>query len=82
MNILEFVPALLPAFIYLFIFETGSLYGTQAGLELSILLPQPPKCWDNRCEPASLPFSLPFLKAYSFSIYVHFSSPVSPFRAD
>jgi hypothetical protein len=30
----------------LFCFETGGCYITQAGLELTILLPQPPECWD------------------------------------
>jgi hypothetical protein len=29
-----------------FITNTGSHYVAQAGLELVILLPQPPKCWD------------------------------------
>jgi hypothetical protein len=29
-------------------FETGSHYVAQAGLELSILLPQPPECWDSK----------------------------------
>jgi hypothetical protein len=39
-------------FIYLFIHlisEASSFDVTQAGLELSFLLPQPPECWDNRC---------------------------------
>jgi hypothetical protein len=46
------------ATIFLFFFETGprhvapgwleALYVAQAGLELSILLPQTPKCWDYR----------------------------------
>jgi hypothetical protein len=35
-------------FIYL---ETGSHYVAQAGLELVILLPQPPTCWDCGCPP-------------------------------
>jgi hypothetical protein len=29
---------------------------SQAGLELSILLPQPPKCWDYSCAPPYLFF--------------------------
>ena len=33
---------------FFFFFETGSLYVAQADLELSILLPQLPKCWDFR----------------------------------
>jgi hypothetical protein len=28
---------------------TGSCYVAQASLELEILLPHPPKCWDYRC---------------------------------
>jgi hypothetical protein len=28
---------------------TGSHYVAQTALELAILLPQPPKCWDYRC---------------------------------
>jgi hypothetical protein len=32
-------------------FETGFHYVAQAGLELVILLPQPPKCWYNRHAP-------------------------------
>jgi hypothetical protein len=31
-------------FVYLFVFETGSHYVTQASLALEVLLPQPPKC--------------------------------------
>jgi hypothetical protein len=34
-------------FIYLF-FQTGSVCVAQVGLELSILWPQSPKCWDYR----------------------------------
>jgi hypothetical protein len=34
-----------------FFFETGSLYVTQAGLKLTILLPQPSTCCDYRHEP-------------------------------
>jgi hypothetical protein len=39
---------------YNFIFELRSCYTAQAGLKLSILLPQPPKCWDYSCEPPYL----------------------------
>jgi hypothetical protein len=34
--------------------ETGSHYVVQAGLELVILLPQPPKHWDSRHGPPLL----------------------------
>jgi hypothetical protein len=34
--------------------EIGSLHGAQTGLELVILLPQPPKCWGYRY--ATMPF--------------------------
>ncbi|EHB10824.1 hypothetical protein GW7_19101, partial [Heterocephalus glaber] len=34
---------------FIFYFETRSRQVSQAGLELSIFLPQPPKCWDHRC---------------------------------
>jgi hypothetical protein len=32
-----------------YFFETGSHYVAQASLELKILLPHPPECWDYRC---------------------------------
>lgn len=32
----------------LVLFKTETCYVAQAGLELSILLPLPPKCWDER----------------------------------
>jgi hypothetical protein len=28
-------------------FETGSHYITEVGLKLTIILPQPPECWDH-----------------------------------
>jgi hypothetical protein len=34
-----------------FCFKTGSYFVPQAGLEHMILLPQPPKCWDDRPTP-------------------------------
>jgi hypothetical protein len=33
---------------YLFIFETWSHYEAQAGLKLTIMIPEPLKCWDYR----------------------------------
>jgi hypothetical protein len=33
------------------VFETGSRYIAQIGLELKILLPLPPECWDYKYEP-------------------------------
>jgi hypothetical protein len=35
----------------LVLFKTETCYVAQAGLELSILLPLPPKCWEDRQEP-------------------------------
>jgi hypothetical protein len=39
------------SFSLFFFFEIGAYYVAQAGLKLLILLPQPPKCWDYRCNP-------------------------------
>jgi hypothetical protein len=33
-------------FLLLLLFETGSQYAAQTGLEIMILLPPHPKCWD------------------------------------
>jgi hypothetical protein len=41
------------------VLEAGSHYVAQAGLELSILLPQPPQCWDYRCGHHARPFTCP-----------------------
>jgi hypothetical protein len=30
-------------------FKSFSFYVSQAGLELTLILPQPPECWDYRC---------------------------------
>ena len=38
--------SLIPCFVFL---KTGSSYEAHALLELPILLPQPPECWDYRC---------------------------------
>jgi hypothetical protein len=40
-----------PDFLF---FETESQYVAQAGLELNILQPVPPECWDYRCVPLCL----------------------------
>jgi hypothetical protein len=40
-------------FFFFFFFKIGSRYVAVAGLELMILLPQPPECWDYRCVPLS-----------------------------
>jgi hypothetical protein len=49
-------------FIYLFNDElkTRSCYVTQPGLELPIVLPQPPECWDYRRAPPHLAYTLTF----------------------
>jgi hypothetical protein len=39
----------------------------QAGLELKILLPQSPKCWDYTYDPPYLIWILNFLKNFHFS---------------
>jgi hypothetical protein len=46
----KFMSAFSPVCCFCF-FETWSPYVTQAGLKLSILLPQPLKCWNSRDEP-------------------------------
>jgi hypothetical protein len=33
------------------IFETGSNYIAQSGLEFAVFLPQPPECWDYSHDP-------------------------------
>jgi hypothetical protein len=46
-----------------FVFETGFPYVAQAGLELTVLLPLSPKCWDYSCIPPylALIFKLEYL---------------------
>jgi hypothetical protein len=34
-----------------FVVEAAMGFVAQAGLELEILLPQPPECWDYKCTP-------------------------------
>jgi hypothetical protein len=51
-------------FTYFCFFETGSHYVAETGLDLMILLPPPPKCWDYKCvpsHPASLKSLLRFI---------------------
>jgi hypothetical protein len=45
-----------------FCLEKGSCYIGQASLELSIILPQLPNCWDYRYAPLCLGFMCDFLK--------------------
>jgi hypothetical protein len=40
---------LFAVFVSCLVFEAGSHCAPQAGLELEILLPQPPECWGHRC---------------------------------
>jgi hypothetical protein len=40
------------------VFEIGFHYVAQAGLKLSIFLPQPPECWDYRYVPPYLNMGL------------------------
>jgi hypothetical protein len=50
-----FCPPSLPSSLFSFLCSFLSLAGScsvaKAGLELVILLPQPPECWDYRCAP-------------------------------
>lgn len=42
--------------ILFFFFETRSPYVALAGLELTIILPTPPGCWDYRRAPPRSPY--------------------------
>jgi hypothetical protein len=58
------------ACLFIFGFVTGPHFVVQAGLELMILLPQLPKCWNNRCGPPCLAcypsfYTVPKEKCYS-----------------
>jgi hypothetical protein len=68
-------------FIYLFVWDKlspcspewpGTCYIAQADLELTILLPQHPSCWDNRYEPPRLaPMFLYFLSIKFIPLFCH-----------
>jgi hypothetical protein len=60
-----------PLFYFIYVFETGSHYVAQAGLEIKILLLHPPKSRDYRHVPPSLAIFLYFLIDF---IYVHSTS--------
>jgi hypothetical protein len=58
-----------PASLYFWFFETGSGYVAQTALELKILLPPPPKCWDYKCIPPHLALILFSLEVSSPSLW-------------
>jgi hypothetical protein len=52
-----------PSILFL---KTRSLYIAQSGLNVSILLPQPPEYRDDRCAPPCPPSNLPYLLTLEF----------------
>jgi hypothetical protein len=42
--------------VFDFFFDTGSYFVAQAGLELTILLPLPPECWNYRLTSPEISF--------------------------
>jgi hypothetical protein len=52
--------SLFPSFSVSASTKTGSPYVAQAGLQLAVLLPQPPKFWDYRHVPPCLAMLLSF----------------------
>jgi hypothetical protein len=58
----------------IFFFKTGSHYVAQVGLELLILLPLPPKCFDYRCMPPSLDKCPLLLRTSEIRLDAHRSS--------
>jgi hypothetical protein len=68
----SFLPSFLYSFLPSFLFVTGSHYVPQASLELAILLPQPPKCWNFRCAPPDPHSSYCTLRAIIFPPIFYF----------
>jgi hypothetical protein len=58
-----------------YFFEIGSSYAAQAGLQLKIFLPQPPKCWCYRPVPP-FPAQLWFLMKLVTSVHLQRISKV------
>jgi hypothetical protein len=64
-GIISMTHCILPFFCF---FEAESHITTQDGLEFSVLLPQPPKCWDYRCVSPQL-IEIPFLKKEKMCLF-------------
>jgi hypothetical protein len=58
-------------FIVTYCFETRSCCVAQPGFELTILLPQPPECWDYRCVATTpgLTSCFPVLIIWNFKLF-------------
>jgi hypothetical protein len=56
--------------IYFYLFETRSSYAALAGLELGILLPHLPECWDHSNAPPCLGKSEYFPERLSTTVQV------------